>query len=417
MENSAFNIYLHKENDVIIYNTLSNAIVQLDAIAFDQLRTEKYQELRENLFKQGILVKNHDYELYRYKFMQFSKMFRNDNILLYICPTISCNFSCSYCFESTNKRSGNMSEEVEDAIIEFLVKNKKKKISIVWFGGEPLLNVQTIERISQKLKQNEVSFSASMITNGSLLNERVVEVLNKIPMEYIQISMDGTRTVHDSRRHFHTGIGSFDIIVKGIKNLLTNTSIPITIQLSIDRSNSKEYERLLEFFNLVFPTEMNANRIQMNFNIIKDRTDFDRNGVCMNHQDYFNFLTYANKISVKNKRPLTLPDMAQPCMYVSREAYAIAPDGSLYKCIEHIGNKDKSVGNILTKEISLTDISSCTFSQCYMDNAECQQCKIMPICGGGCPLDREAEFGSNRLSCSFYRDYIDKILSVIIRNV
>ena len=87
MENSAFNIYLHKENDVIIYNTLSNAIVQLDAIAFDQLRTEKYQELRENLFKQGILVKNHDYELYRYKFMQFSKMFRNDNILLYICPT------------------------------------------------------------------------------------------------------------------------------------------------------------------------------------------------------------------------------------------------------------------------------------------------------------------------------------------
>lgn len=413
MEYSAYNIYLHKENVVIIYNTLSNAIVQLDTIAFNQLSTDAYSELRKELFKQGILVKSHDGELYKYKYMQFSKMFRSDSILLYICPTINCNFSCSYCFESGNKRSGNMSEDVEDAIIEFLVKNKNKKISIVWFGGEPLLNVGTIERISQKLKQNDVSFSASMITNGSLLNERVVEILNDIPMEFVQISMDGTKHVHDSRRHFHSGAGSFDIVIKGIKNLVAGTSIPITIQLSIDKSNYKEYERLLDYFNRAFPTQMDANRIQLNYNIVKDRTDFDRDGVCMNHQDYFDFLIYTDKLCLKNKRPLSLPNMAQPCMYVSRGAYAVAPDGSLYKCIEHIGNKDKSVGNILSKEISLTDISTCFFNQCHMENSECLQCNVMPICGGGCPLDREADNGSNRISCSFYRNYIENILSAI----
>lgn len=125
---------------------------------------------------------------------------------------------------------------------------------------------------------------------------------------------------------------------EGINNLVASTSIPVTIQLSIDKSNYKEYERLLDYFNRAFPTQMDANRIQLNYNIVKDRTDFDRDGVCMNHQDYFDFLIYTDKLCLKNKRPLSLPNMAQPCMYVSRGAYAVAPDGSLYKCIEHIGN-------------------------------------------------------------------------------
>ena len=61
-------------------------------------------------------------------------MFRNNRIVLYICPTMNCNFSCSYCFEAGNKRKINMTEDVEDAIIRFLVKNKEKKdfYNLVW---------------------------------------------------------------------------------------------------------------------------------------------------------------------------------------------------------------------------------------------------------------------------------------------
>ena len=87
----------------------------------------------------GIIINDRKEEIQRYKYILYSKMFRYNRILLYICPTMNCNFSCSYCFEVGSKRKINMTEDVEDAIVRFLVKNKEKKISIIWFGGEPLL--------------------------------------------------------------------------------------------------------------------------------------------------------------------------------------------------------------------------------------------------------------------------------------
>lgn len=45
------------------------------------------------------------------------------------------------------------------------------------------------------------------------------------------------------------------------------------------------------------------------------------------------------------------------------------------------------------------------------DNPECIDCPVLPVCGGGCPLDREIDQGVNKVACSFYKTHIDKILS------
>ena len=306
-----------------------------------------------------------------------------------------------------------MTKEVEDAIIHFLVKNKEKKISIIWFGGEPLLNIKTIENIVDRLKMENINYSSSMITNGSLLNNHTIDVLKKISIEFIQISMDGTKTVHDSRRHFHSGKGSFDVIISGIKKLVSETSIPITIQVAIDKTNHQEYENLLKFFNREFPSQMEKKRIQLNYNIVKDRTNFDIQGTCMNHQDYFDYLMRINELNVHNKIRLSLPDIASPCMYNSAGAYAITPDGEIYKCIEHVGNKSRSIGNIVQESISLGKLSSCFFKNNHLENSDCIDCPVLPICGGGCPLDREVDKDANKMSCSFYKTHLDKILSNI----
>ena len=44
-----------------------------------------------------------------------------------------------------------------------------------------------------------------MITNGSLLTEKNVTLLKDLPLDFIQISMDGVKEVQDSRRFFHSG--------------------------------------------------------------------------------------------------------------------------------------------------------------------------------------------------------------------
>lgn len=412
MELSKYNIYSRREGKITIFNSLTGALVQLDADTFDGILakgndSDTFKQLRE----MGIIIGDRNEEIRKYKYIQYSKMFRNNCITLYICPTMNCNFTCSYCFEAGNKGNVSMTEEVENAIIRFLVKNKEKKISIIWFGGEPLLNTKSIDNISKKLESEHIDYSSSLITNGSLLNEQNINILKKTSIEFIQISMDGTKKVHDSRRFFHSRKGSFDTIILGIKQLLTETSIPITIQVAIDKTNYLEYENLLNYFNQYFPTQMKEKRIQLNYNLVKDRTGFDSKKTCMGEKDYFDFLMRIDKSNIRNKRPLSLPDKASPCCYNSIGTYAITPDGEIFKCIEQVGDKSKSIGNIKNEGISLEKLSSCFFKFNHLENSECIDCTVLPICGGGCPLDREADQGTNKKSCSFYKTYINDILT------
>lgn len=412
---SQYNIYLNRDREVSIFNTLSSALVKLDSDTFNSLLTTIKQDssIAKQLHKMGILVNNRDEEIRKYKYIQYTRMFRNDHILLYICPTMNCNFSCSYCFEGTNKKNINMTEDVEDAIIKFLLRHKHKKISLIWFGGEPLLRIKIIESIVKKLNKNEISYSSSMITNGSLLKDQAIEVLKNMSIEFIQISMDGTKIHHDRRRYFRSGKGSFDVIIDGIERLIAETSIIITIQVTIDKTNLFEYENLLDYFNKRFPVEMKKQRIRLNYNIVKDRTNFDKEGTCMSHHDYFDFLDRIKHSTLSHKAHLFLPDMAYPCMYNTVGSYAIAPDGEIFKCIEHIGNKSKSIGNIVTETISLSKLASCFFKCSHFENEECLNCPVLPVCGGGCPLDRELDNGDNTVSCSFYKTHLSKILSLM----
>ena len=61
---------------------------------------------------------------------------------------MACNLRCTYCFEKHT--SERLCIESEDKIINFFRKEipKKKQLRLSWFGGEPLLNLPSILRIS-----------------------------------------------------------------------------------------------------------------------------------------------------------------------------------------------------------------------------------------------------------------------------
>ena len=70
-------------------------------------------------------------------------------------------------------------------------------------------------------------------------------------------------------------------------------------------------------------------------------------------------------------------------------------------CIE-AGNKNKSIRNIIKESISPERLSSYFFKTNHLENSECIDCPVLPVCGGGCPLDRETDQGVNKVACSFY---------------
>lgn len=72
-----------------------------------------------------------------------------------------------------------MSDKVENEIIKYIQNNIESnnqinKLNITWFGGEPLLCIDQIVRMTEKINnialKNNIFTSYSIVTNGVLLN-------------------------------------------------------------------------------------------------------------------------------------------------------------------------------------------------------------------------------------------------------
>lgn len=120
------------------------------------------------------------------------------NILI-IEVTNACNFRCEYCIFSGNYEN-HRTHGTEiiglsqcDKIVEFI--NKTPSIDYVTFyGGEPLLAYERIQYIVDNIKLENVHFSFT--TNGSLLNEEIIDYLIKNQFNVV-LSFDGiNQTLH-----------------------------------------------------------------------------------------------------------------------------------------------------------------------------------------------------------------------------
>ena len=107
-----------------------------------------------------------------------------------------CNFRCVYC--SQEFKRGSMQPEVRECVLRQVRAGIKhvRSLEISWFGGEPLLGYDAIEEIApyfqEEARKHEVSFAASITTNGFLLTaERSKKLVNWGITAY-QITLDGT---------------------------------------------------------------------------------------------------------------------------------------------------------------------------------------------------------------------------------
>ena len=145
-----------------------------------------------------------------------------------------CNLNCSCCFEK-NKNSDFMSPEIAIKSVNFLFNNFAENLSnkfltiddridITLFGGEPLLNFDTIKVIlkeSDKLKEETgFKFGINIITNGTIMSDEIVKTLKfynqKNDNIFIQLSIDGLKESHDYYRKYYDGKGSFDVIMRNL---------------------------------------------------------------------------------------------------------------------------------------------------------------------------------------------------------
>lgn len=172
-----------------------------------------------------------------------------------------CNLACKYCFVSLRSKK-QMSKEVAKQAIDYLSDNAIKmgdnKFNVMLFGGEPLLNLDTVEYVFdygfEVSQRKNLRFSVNIVTNATILNDRVKEIINKnksrIDLQ-VQLSIDGIKESHDLYRVKVNGEGSFDQIEKnmpGWKDLFKDQDRNISIHGCLNRKNLKYlYESYIYF--------------------------------------------------------------------------------------------------------------------------------------------------------------------------
>lgn len=87
--------------------------------------------------------------------------------------------------------------------------------------------------------------------------------------------------------------------------------------------------------------------------------------------------------------------------------FVIGSEGEIYKCWSEVGNLHKSVGNIRYPEKMDSEKNSKYIigGSCF-EAEECKTCAILPICQGGCPIERISNLfeGTHYEMCSIYKD-------------
>ena len=152
---SKYNIVQHYGDTVVVYNMASDAIVIATRDEINNLFETSIEnvvitdEILKCFVYQGILVPVNLDEDLRLSIVRQNQITNPDNELkIAINTTYGCNARCDYCFECDADHS-KMSYETADSVADYICKsvNENTLLTYRWFGGEPLLAVDIIDRI------------------------------------------------------------------------------------------------------------------------------------------------------------------------------------------------------------------------------------------------------------------------------
>ena len=124
-----------------------------------------------------------------------------------------------------------------------------ERLTLTFFGGEPLLNLPVMydlaERAWAATQARGIKMSITIITNGLLLTPDVVDRLTPYGLSGIKITLDGDRDTHNRMRPLRGGQGTFDRIVENVRHVADR--VPIAIGGNFDESSVDSYPALLDF--------------------------------------------------------------------------------------------------------------------------------------------------------------------------
>lgn len=321
-----------------------------------------------------------------------------------------CNLACRYCYQQKHrphKSSAVMTPRMVDDIfgkhLGSLLPGMEKK-QLFFYGGEPFLpaNVPAILRALEHAKR--LGMSARAISNATML-DAMPDIFGAEPgkVDWVQVSLDGWRELHDSSRIPASGEATFDTIIDNIR-LLIDKGAKVAIRLNLDRKSVEDTPTLLEHLKskrIAGHPNVNIYGSPLHDNLCEvDASDFvDISGLA---ERVFEFgINLEHPISLRANDFNYLFSLQQGtglvrtafCMQTMQNTLVIDPFGDIYACFEEAGYTELRVGRIGDGGVEFFPLSDVYKTRHLANMPDCLSCSVALTCGGQCGVMCRARTG------------------------
>jgi len=377
------------------------------------------KESERYLIERGYLFE--DRESYEGSLENAYQSFRQEidkaQIQLMLIPTYSCNLACTYCFQhGIDGKPTLISKETVDSFFDYARNefgNAPVKPFITLFGGEPLVNSKAQREIIKYIvdKCAAEGYEIAAVTNGYDFIH-YIDILKKTKIKEIQFTLDGSKEIHDLRRHTANKKGTFERIIPGIEKAVEN-GIPVNLRSVVDKENVDDLVNLAEFLDkkgwLDLPPERFKTQIGRNYELFEC---YEKPEHLFSQVELWSYVAkLAEKYPVMKKfhRPdfmgiRYLVDTGE--MYIpsfdtcpaGKTEWVFDLHGDIYGCTASCGREDFKLGTYWPKAEKNESALNTWKNRNVKNIKECQNCKYDVICGGGCGVVAANKHGGEILS-------------------
>ena len=375
---SQFVLHFEYQGKGYLFNTLTKQCVE-GRLPASASAGEGYDDL---ILAQFLVSEDRDECAYYNQISALMRAFtKNKGIPGYtILPTLGCNARCVYCYEEGMKQVTMTPDIVEQTIRFILDTHDGDKVRLYWFGGEPLLCSDTIDRVCAAMREAGLEYSSAMISNGSLITTKIVEKMSgDWKLGNIQISMDGAEKDYIHRKNYHANADYYHTVMRSV-DLMSKAGVAVTIRCNVDEENWGGITRYLSDLRAAISNKEN---VRIYFCALNDMRAAENDTALWEKIRDLRPLIEEAGFQAAPFMGLGMHFRVNHCM-ADGGSVVIAPDGSLYLC-EHCP-QEACFGDIwhgVTNEGALKE-----FSRVDRTQDKCRNCSLLPNCTSfaSCPV-------------------------------
>jgi len=314
---------------------------------------------------------------------------RIDNPLLspeiYFLVTTQCNIECTYCYNFHREKHIHMAPELAVSFLKSYLSIQSNNIpnlyQIVFSGGEPTINPNTIFAVMDYLNENGIECVPTLLTNG-IFSQRILQKF--IDEKFLfQISYDGGGNTH------RKSIGKSDIYMNTLKTVekIANSGLPIVLRATITQKNTNNMVDVVAFAkqygirSIIFDTCDNLGNALKNHIIRADKDEYIHY--------YFEALEFARQ----NEIDVIMPEIMRfkiKGAYQQLPKIVLLPDGTLTTTTKYLSRSTKGADKSIIGNYSIENGLNLDFQKInvmvnnYLTNLErhCVDCESYVFCRG-----------------------------------